>query len=69
VLSTPVAYITRIPTDPFTKESAFSYKKINDKDFLLWEIGPDGKNNDGQIVYDPNNGLTSGGDIVRTPKS
>jgi hypothetical protein len=69
VLSTPIAYITKNPIDPFTQGAWFNYKKINDNDFILWGIGPDGKNDDGQIVYDQNNGLTSSGDIVRTPKS
>jgi hypothetical protein len=69
VLSTPIAYITKNPIDPFTQGAWFNYKKINDNDFILWGIGPDGKNDDGQVVYDQNNGLTSSGDIVRTPTS
>lgn len=69
VLTTPVFYIARQPIDPFTRGAEFNYKKINDTDFLLWSIGPDGKNDDGKIVYNQNNGLTSSGDIVRTPTS
>ncbi|MCX7919034.1 MAG: type II secretion system protein GspG [bacterium] len=69
VLTTPIAYIVRIPTDPFTQNAVFNYKKLNDNDFIIWSIGPDGKNDNGQIVYDQNNGLTSSGDIIRRPKT
>lgn len=69
-LTTPVAYIARIPADPFSPfEAEFNYKKLGDTDFLLWGIGPDGKNDEGQIIFDPTNGITSSGDIVRTPAS
>jgi hypothetical protein len=69
ILSTPIAYLGRVPIDPFTQNAVFNYKKISDIDFILWGIGPDGKNDDGQIIYDLNNGITSSGDIVRTPTS
>ena len=69
VLTTPIAYLTKMYDDPFQPGYNMNYKKISDTDFLLWGIGPDGKNDDGQIVYDQNNGFTSSGDIVRTPAS
>jgi hypothetical protein len=39
---------------------------VNDQEgWILWSVGPDGIDNDGEIEYDPTNGSTSGGDIVR----
>ena len=67
VLTTPIAYMTRIPKDPFTQNEVFRYKKISDEDFLLWSVGPDGKDDGGQILFNQNNGVTSSGDIVRAP--
>lgn len=66
-LTTPIAYITSIPKDPFTQDQVFSYKKINDEDFMLWSVGPDGKDDGGRILFYEKNGVTSPGDIVRTP--
>lgn len=68
VLTTPVAYLTQVPNDPFTQNNVFSYKKINDEDFILWSVGPDGKDDDGRILFYQKNGLNSGGDIVLTSK-
>ena len=69
MLTTPVAYLARIPVDPFTEGGELNFRKLGKKQFIIWGIGPDGKNDDGQIVYNQNNGLTSSGDIVRAPTS
>jgi type II secretory pathway pseudopilin PulG len=67
VLTTPVAYITQVPNDPFTQNAVINYKKISDTDFMLWSVGPDGKDDGGRILFNQNNGFNSPGDIVRTP--
>lgn len=43
-LTTPVSYITTIPTDPFadTKGAAFGYGNAADLGWILWSYGPDG---------------------------
>jgi len=42
-LTTPIAYITSITTDPFsdTKGSAFGYFNAKDAGWILWSYGPD----------------------------
>lgn len=42
-LTTPIAYLTTIPNDPFadTKGSAFGYLNAMDAGFILWSYGPD----------------------------
>ena len=65
LLTTPIAYITQIPQDPFTVGDAFGYFKIGDADWRLWSIGPDLKDEGGGVNYDPVNGTKSDGDIVR----
>jgi hypothetical protein len=81
MLTTPVAYITRIPEDPFSPESGGKicyYLKGND--YLLYAAGPDRvididpeADFDPQDrykmidkIYDPTNGTVSKGDIIRT---
>jgi hypothetical protein len=65
-LCAPVAYLSRIPADPFTEGSELNYTKLGKKEFLIWGIGPDGINDNGQIIYDPSNGISSRGDIIQT---
>ena len=33
--------------------------------YRIWSVGPDREDQQGDIIYDPTNGLVSGGDIVR----
>ena len=42
-LTTPVAYITSVPTDPFatTEGAAFRYRSQDDKGWILFSAGPD----------------------------
>ena len=65
VLTTPIAYITRIMKDPFKPDAEYRYKKISNNDWLLWSVGPDGKDDKAGIIYNQNAGLTSEGDIIR----
>ena len=37
---------------------------VSGKGYFLWSIGPDSKDNQGQVLYDTTNGTTSGGDLV-----
>ena len=67
MVSTPIAYLVSVPKDPFTKSSYMKYVK-KDKDFLIWSIGPDLKNNDGSAKYQGTQGEKSAGDIIRTTK-
>ncbi|MFB3896887.1 MAG: type II secretion system protein GspG [bacterium] len=68
VLTTPIAYVTSIAKDPFTQDEIFRYNKISNEDYMLWSVGPDGKDDGGRILFYERNGLNSGGDIVCTPK-
>ena len=67
MVTTPIAYLTLVPKDPFTQSSFMKYVK-KDKDFLVWSIGPDLKNNDGSAKYEGTQGEKSAGDITRTTK-
>jgi outer membrane lipoprotein-sorting protein len=69
-LTTPVAYVTEVPIDPFTveKKRPYNYRTVDPKNWELWSIGPDGKDDQGGIWYDPAKGFVSPGDIVRTNK-
>lgn len=64
VVSTPIAYILKVPKDVFDENVYYQYRKTADG-FLVWSIGPDGKDDNSEINFDPNAGLTSQGDIVR----
>jgi prepilin-type N-terminal cleavage/methylation domain-containing protein len=52
-LTTPIAYLTSIPNDPFadTKGCVFGYYDASDSGWITWSYGPDTdeKNWDGQI--------------------
>ncbi|MGF1572969.1 MAG: hypothetical protein ACFCU1_07840 [Sumerlaeia bacterium] len=52
-----------IPTDPFSGEP-IHYSVINDSEWKLWSVGPDGDSDEGATYYDPVNGIDSDGDIV-----
>jgi hypothetical protein len=63
-LTTPVAYLTEIPRDVYTQENNIQYRKIGKNEFVLWSIGADGRDDNGQVEYNANKGLESKGDLV-----
>lgn len=80
-LTTPISYLSSVPPDPFCdEEKAYSYIS-QDRTYIIWSMGPD-KDYDVTLatlslvnnipddliphVYDPTNGVTSSGDIIRT---
>lgn len=69
-LSTPVAYITSIPKDPFAPGAEqgqvvpLNYLKKDDKVYI-YSYGPDKDDDNCEIAYDPTNGMDSNGDIFR----
>ena len=44
-------YLKAVPTDPFALSGPISYKVLGPK-FLLYSVGPDGKDNSGTAVFD-----------------
>lgn len=52
-----------VPTDPFN-DQPFSYSVVNERDWKLWSVGPDGLSDNGEKQYSPVNGTLSEGDIV-----
>ena len=68
-LTTPVAYLSGIPSDPFsTQDPADPYRlNVNSPDYkpILYSIGPDAEDQKGLLVFDPTNGTMSQGDLVR----
>jgi hypothetical protein len=63
-LTTPIAYLKEIPKDPFTQDNTLGYKKLDKHTITIWSIGPDAKDNIGEMAYDPTNGVFSEGDIL-----
>ena len=63
-LTTPVAYITKIPSDPFNRHGEPYQYALKDGDWVVWSIGPDKKDDEGEIEYSSTNGATSPGDII-----
>ncbi len=78
-LTTPVAYVSDIPVDPFSKDKAklqvvgFNEWKegqtpstSNDKlkYWRIYSVGPDQVDDKGLVIYNPSKGLRSSGDIV-----
>ena len=64
------AYLKTIPTDPFTAGKPLRYKQTG-KSYLLFSVGPDGKDNDGKPCKEGKAGTTGSstslsnkGDIV-----
>lgn len=52
--------------DPFFHESRYRYLHFEDpEDYVLYSIGPDGKDQSGEVEYDPSQGPSGEGDIVR----
>ncbi|HEQ60860.1 MAG TPA: hypothetical protein ENN74_04540 [Firmicutes bacterium] len=100
ILTTPIAYLTRIPRDPFNKNFTGLYRygtpQVRDAWSTFWMLVSNGPDEDADIapayvvldedqslwhfysypfegtrrrleelIYDPTNGVVSGGDIVR----
>lgn len=80
-LTTPVAYLTAVPHDPFVNRPAamllggpfglfgdyihYVDQGVLDQYWLLFSYGPDGDMEFQQLHYDPTNGTLSDGDIYR----
>lgn len=65
VLTTPIAYITSLPSDTFATGQKLKYKKTGDNDWIMYSVGPDMQDNNADTIYDPTNGTISIGDIIR----
>jgi len=69
-LTTPVAYLTSIPKDPFATGTEqgqvvpLNYLKKDDKVYV-YSYGPDKDDDNCEIAYDSTNGTKSDGDIFR----
>ena len=48
-LTTPIAYFSQILLDPFTVGDAYGYFKIGDADWIVWSIGPNLKDDGGDL--------------------
>lgn len=59
-------YIPALPVDPFNENGPFTYKIRSDTIWIIYSFGPNMKDDLG-MVYDPNNGILSDGDIVAGP--
>ncbi|MFH1739524.1 MAG: prepilin-type N-terminal cleavage/methylation domain-containing protein [bacterium] len=80
-LSTPIAYVSSIPNDPFWRGLVYGYDGLRDQlpgmaekkifNWIAWSIGPDRVdwqwNDPFAIYYMPSNGVNSAGDIFITP--
>jgi len=66
-LTTPIAYLTQVPSDPFSPagDRLLYQAQGGGNSWLAYSVGPDRKDDKGQIVFDPTNGAASTGDIVR----
>ena len=57
-------YLPGLPPDYFT---GTGLKLIGtDSTFTVYSVGPDADDNEGKIIYNPENGIASKGDIVLT---
>ncbi|MDI6784493.1 MAG: prepilin-type N-terminal cleavage/methylation domain-containing protein [bacterium] len=83
VITTPVAYITRVPKDPFNEQGKNEYmlaKCMRMQAFCINSYGPDcktywdpmmwgcGMTMTYPLAYDPSNGIVSNGDVYRNTK-
>ena len=65
-LTTPISYVLpKMFKDPFTEGKDYQYRKLGDRDWMIWSVGPDGKDDGGIRFYDESKGLKSPGDIMR----
>jgi general secretion pathway protein G len=78
-LVSPTSYIAKLPPDVFLQGPGYAYfasgrfsdvLKEPHGSYRLSSVGPDGETTPGRIVvYDPTNGVVSGGDILVTHRS
>lgn len=71
LLTTPIAYMSSIPLDPFGKGLFYGYEDLNCSNtvgthYFLFAVGPDGDHGDWGMPYNSSNGLASNGDIWRS---
>ena len=80
-LTTPVAYMTSVPRDPFVYRPAamllggpfglfgphlhYVDQRVLDQYWLIFSYGPDGDLEFNELHYDPTNGTISDGDLYR----
>ena len=64
-LTTPIAYITGIPFDPFSPDGKTYQYAVKGADWKLWSVGPSQTDGLAALAYDPTNGSVSDGDIIR----
>jgi len=48
------AYLESLPADPFAPSGTFKYRRIGNK-YLLYSVGPDGKDDGGKPIYQSEN--------------
>ncbi|MBN1868943.1 type II secretion system protein GspG [Candidatus Sumerlaeota bacterium] len=63
-LTTPISYIPEAYPDPFAPDGAGFGYTADEKGWRIWSIGPDGKDDRGEALYDPTNGTDSAGDVT-----
>jgi len=63
-LTTPIAYLSRYPTDLFQGGAPLNYQKVSTNHFRVWSVGPDGKDDHGEKVLDEKEGINGLGDMV-----
>ena len=54
------AYLKQIPNDPFAASGPLHYKRQGSK-YVLYSIGPDGKDDGGKPIFDATQARASGG--------
>ena len=67
-LLSPVSYMVVIPTDPLDTSGRGKIRyRIEEggRSCVIYSVGPDGKDDGGAVLYDPTNGTSSSGDIIR----
>ena len=57
-------YLDKLPDDPFALKGGFQYKLNGDK-YLLYSVGPDGKDDGGKAIDVPNNPNAKNNKIAR----
>jgi len=63
----PVPYLKSLPLDPFVVEDRTKlqyYVNETRNGYILYSVGPDGKDQGGILIYDPTNGTSSSGDYL-----
>jgi hypothetical protein len=53
------------PYDPFMPDQVLRYRQISEGQIVVYSVGPDRRDQRGEIEYDPSNGAYSPGDITR----